>query len=282
MSDKDENPGRFSARFWGVRGSIPAPGPDTLRYGGNTPCIEVLCGPHRLIFDAGTGLRLLGRELQIREQPYDLDIFLTHTHYDHIEGWPFFGPAFGPGNKLRLWAGHLLPERTLRATLEALMSEPFFPIPLDKMMAETRFLDFRVGETLEPQPGVILRTAPLNHPNRATGYRIDYAGKSICYITDTEHFPDRLDENILQLIERADYVIYDASFSNAEYETKVGWGHSTWEEGIRLVEAAHARTLVIFHHIPWRSDDQLDELAAEADRMRPGTLVAHEGMVLIP
>jgi phosphoribosyl 1,2-cyclic phosphodiesterase len=272
----------FSARFWGVRGSIPAPGPNTVRYGGNTPCVEICCGDHVLILDAGTGLRLLGSHLQHRAVPAEYDIFLTHTHYDHMEGLLYFAPAFHPGNVLRIWAGHLLPDRTIRETVNALMAEPFFPLPLDALKAETRFLDFHAGHVVTPRPGVILRTVPLNHPNRATGYRVEYAGKSICYVTDTEHFEDRLDDNILRLIDGADYVIYDAMFTSAEYPSKRGWGHSTWEEGMRLVNAAGAKTLVLFHHHPQRTDEQLDRLAEEVDQARPGTLVAREGMVLRP
>jgi phosphoribosyl 1,2-cyclic phosphodiesterase len=282
MTAEPHSDSEFSATFWGVRGSIPAPGPDTLRYGGNTPCVEIRCGRHVLILDAGTGLRMLGHQYEQHQPSFELDVFLTHTHYDHVEGLPFFGPAFGTGNTVRIWAGHLLPDRTIREVINALMAEPLFPLPLEALHAETRFLDFHAGETLTPQPGITLRTAPLNHPNRATGYRVDFAGKSICYVTDTEHFEDRLDENILRLIDGADYVIYDAMFTNAEYPSKKGWGHSTWQEGVRLMEAAGAKTLVLFHHAPRRTDDDLDALAEVVDRARPGTLIAREGMVLRP
>jgi phosphoribosyl 1,2-cyclic phosphodiesterase len=280
MTETSDSAAGLTATFWGVRGSIPTPGPETLRYGGNTPCVEINCGGHVLILDAGTGLRVLGHHLEHHPPPNEYDIFLTHTHYDHVEGLLFFAPAFVTGNVLRVWAGHLLPDRTIREVINGLMAEPMFPLPLEALHAEARFLDFHAGETLTPRPGITLRTAPLNHPNRATGYRVDYQGRSICYITDTEHFEDRLDDNILGLIAGADYVIYDASFNNAEYPSKRGWGHSTWEEGLRLVEAAGAKTLVVFHHMPRRSDDQLDALAAEIDRIRPGTLIAREGMVL--
>jgi phosphoribosyl 1,2-cyclic phosphodiesterase len=272
----------FSATFWGVRGSIPVPGPSTVRYGGNTPCVELRCGDHLMIFDAGTGIRALGDLLDTHPPPLHFDIFLSHTHTDHINGLPFFGPAFRAQNTLRIWAGHLLPDHTIKQVLDTMMSDPLFPIPIDAFAADLAFIDFHTHETLNPHRGVTLKTAPLNHPNRATGYRVEFDGRSICYVTDTEHFAERLDENILELVQGTDFMIYDAMFSNEEYQTRKGWGHSTWEEGVRLAEAAGVKTLVLFHHLPGRTDDELDRLAEDAGRLRPGTLVAREGMVLRP
>src|SRR5260370_284495 len=203
----------FSATFWGVRGSIPCPGAATMRYGGNTACLEMQCGTHRLIFDAGTGLRPLGNKLMAEPSAHLLDIFLSHTHYDHIGGLPFFAPAFSAGNTIRLWAGHLKPELTLKQVLAQMMAEPLFPIPVEAMRAGISFTDFDVGTVIEPQSGILVTTAPLNHPNRAVGYRVEFAGKSICYVTDTEHRPEGLDANIIGLIAGADYVIYDAMYT---------------------------------------------------------------------
>jgi len=273
-------PGPFTCTFWGVRGSIAVPGPDTVRYGGNTPCLEVVCGKQRLILDAGSGIRLLGNNLEAETGPLEFDIFLTHTHLDHIVGIPFFMPAFSAANRLKFYAGHLAPERNVEDVINTMMTDPLFPIPVNALHSDKTFIDFHAGETLWPHPGITVRTAPLNHPNNATGYRIDYGGRSLCYVTDTEHFPGRLDDNVLGLIEGADYVIYDAMFSDAEYESKIGWGHSTWQEGIKLMEAAHAKTLVIFHHAPRRTDAQLDALGLEVAARRPGTLIAREGMIL--
>lgn len=273
--------GEFFVRFWGVRGSIAAPGPDTVRYGGNTSCLEVRCGGRLLIFDAGTGLRNLGDAL-LPAAPVDADLFLTHTHFDHVCGLPFFAPLFRSGNRIRLSAGHLKPELDLKKVLVEMMMAPLFPIPPSRFRADVSYRDFVAGETLTPAAGITLRTTPLNHPDRATGYRIEFGGRVICYVTDTEHVPGRPDPNILSLIKDADIAIYDATYVDAEFTVAQGFGHSTWQEGVRLAEAAGARTLVIFHHEPGRTDDALDDIAAEAEALRPGTVVAREGLTLAP
>lgn len=277
MADKDD----FFVRFWGVRGSVACSGPDTARYGGNTSCVEIRCGARLLIFDAGTGFRYLGNSL-LAEAPVRADLFLTHTHLDHVVGLPFFAPAFDPRNEFRIWAGHLLPDRNIREVLGTMMTAPLFPVPLEIFRAGIRFRDFKAGATLEPAPGVTVRTAPLNHPNDATGYRIEYDGRSICYLTDTEHRPGRPDRNILDLIAGADIVIYDSMYTDETFAGREGWGHSTWQEGMRLCDAAEAATFVVFHHDPDHDDRAMDEIADRLARLRPGSVVAHEGLVLRP
>lgn len=269
----------FSVRFWGVRGSIACPGETHRRYGGNTSCLEVRCGEHLLIFDAGTGLRPLGETLADDEGVAG-DLFLTHTHLDHIVGLPFFDPLFRPHACFRVWAGHLQPDLTLREVLSKFMMAPLFPVPPEIFSCNISFHDFKAGETLTPRPGVTLRTAPLNHPNRATGYRIEYRGKALCYVTDTEHVDGQTDQNVLSLIDKADVVIYDSTYTDAEFAAHRNWGHSTWQEGVRLCEKAGVKRLVIFHHDPDHDDAFMDGVAADAAKARPGTLVAQEGMVL--
>lgn len=272
----------FSIRFWGVRGSIASPGPETVRYGGNTSCIEVRCGDSLLILDAGTGLRPLGRHL-LANGRVELDLFLTHTHLDHVEGLPFFQPAFDPRNVIRIWAGHLTPNGTLIDVFRKLMSPPLFPIPPDAFRAKVEFRDFECGEVMHPRPGVRMATVALDHPGGAVGYRVEYDGRAVCYVSDTNHPGDgRVNPEIRDLVAGAEIVVYDAMFTDEEHAQRPDWGHSTWREGARLCEEAGAGTLVLWHHDPIRSDDALDAIGAEADAARPGTLVAREGLILHP
>ena len=273
----------FYVKFWGVRGSIACPGAGTLRYGGNTACLEIHCGDYNLIFDAGTGLKLLGDALPANA-PLNYDIFMTHTHFDHISGFPFFKPAYSAASRLKMWAGHLKPRgRSIEGEIRNMMDRPFFPVTVDIMAATLIFNDFTYGDELIISPQITLKTAPLNHPDGATGYRVNFNGKSICYVTDTEHTPGMLDENILRLIDGADIVIYDCNYTDEEFPQFKGWGHSTWQEGVRLCNAANAKQLVVFHHDPSHNDDIMDGIAKELATMRPGGgIVAQEGMVLRP
>ncbi|MGH7096988.1 MAG: MBL fold metallo-hydrolase [Stellaceae bacterium] len=272
----------YMIRFWGVRGSIACAGPDTVRYGGNTSCVEIRCGPHLMIFDGGTGLRLLGNELMQSGPPPPFDLFFSHTHFDHICGLPFFAPCYDKSVGIHIWAGHLRPDKSIKEVLTEMMIAPLFPIPLSTFTARVAFTDFIAGEDIILHPGVRIATAPLNHPNGATGYRIEYGGKAVAYVTDTEHQTGRLDPNVLALIDGADVMIYDASYTDAEYPAHKNWGHSTWEEGVRLADAAGVKTFVIFHHDPAHDDAFMDRVAAAAAKARAGTIVAQEGLVLRP
>ncbi len=273
----------FTVRFWGVRGSIACSGPRTMRYGGNTSSLEVRCDDRLLMFDAGTGLRYLGNTLASNgpaSSPSDADLFLTHTHFDHVCGLPFFKPFFQPHNRFRLWAGHLAEGMTLRRVLGEFMMAPLFPVPPQVFRARMEYREFKPGETLAPGPGIQLRTATLNHPDGATGYRVDFGGRSVCYLTDTEHVPGAPDRNILALIKDADLVIYDSMYTDSEYGTYVGWGHSTWQEGVRLCRAAGAKRLAVFHHDPEHDDDMLDGVARDLEKEMPGSFVAKDGLVV--
>lgn len=267
----------IGVKFWGVRGSIACPSPNHVVYGGNTSCVELSIADRCIVLDAGTGIRSLGHDFKHRAEREAL-ILLTHTHWDHINGFPFFAPAFDPGFSFHVMAGHLSDHGGIEEVLASQMTHPMFPVPMDAMRARLTFEDFRAGEAIAPIAGISIRTAPLRHPNGATGYRLDYGGLSVCYVTDTEHVPGEPDENVLALIEGADLVIYDATYTDAEFNAKRGWGHSTWQEGVRLCRAAGVRRLAIFHHDPEHEDAFMEHLEDEARRSWEGALVARDNM----
>jgi phosphoribosyl 1,2-cyclic phosphodiesterase len=268
----------LTVRLWGARGGIACPGPQTAKYGGNTACVEVRFGDHLLIFDAGTGLRRLGDALLAKGGPIKADIFFSHFHMDHVCGLPFFVPCYIPTNQLRIWGASPPHGRTTKEALSVMMADPLFPVGLDEFKAKIEYRDFRAGETLKPHSNATLRTMPLNHPGGCTGYRLDFGNKSIAYVTDTEHKPGTLDRNVLDLAGGADLLIYDANYTDEEFPKYVGWGHSTWQEGVRLADAADVDTLVLFHHDPKHNDELLDCINTEAERMRPGTIVGREDL----
>lgn len=266
----------FNVKFWGVRGSIACPSPNHIRYGGNTSCVEFDVGTRRIVFDAGTGIRGLGQQF-MSQGPQEIHLLLTHTHWDHINGFPFFVPAYVPGYKLHIMAGHLNKDGGVKSVLSSQMENPMFPVPIEAMQAEMIFQDFQAGEDLHLWDDVGIKTAPLNHPNGATGYRVEYEGRSACYVTDTEHRDGELDRNILELIEGADLVIYDCTYTEEEMPAHIGWGHSTWNEGVKLCKAAGAKRLCIFHHDPDHDDRFMDALVEEARAEWEGCFAAIEG-----
>jgi phosphoribosyl 1,2-cyclic phosphodiesterase len=267
-------------RFWGVRGSIACPGPDTIRYGGNTPCIEVRCGEHVLIFDAGTGLRALGNSLVKGTKIREVNIFLTHCHLDHVIGLPFFAPFFTEGYRVKIWAGNLLPAEGIEQVMRKIMSSPLFPVEVEIFKAKIEYHDFRSGDVLYPSNNVILHTAPLDHPDGASGYRLEYHGRVFALLSDTEGFPGRYDRELIALAKGADLIVYDGTFTETEIISRAGWGHSTYERGIRLANEAGAKQLCLFHHDPSHDDDFMDALAAEANDARAGTIMAREGQIV--
>lgn len=268
-------------RFWGVRGSLPTPGAATLRYGGNTICVELRCGPRLLILDAGSGLRELGNALTASGAIVDADILLSHTHFDHICGLPFFRPMFDPSARLRFWGGHLAPPDGIAGALLRSWRAPLMPDLDVAFRANLAFQDFAAGEVLALHPGLHVRTVALNHPGNAIGYRIEWGASSVCYLTDTEHPTNGIDQNLLRFVTGTDIMIYDASFTDEEYQSRIGWGHSTWRAAADLADAAAVGRLVLFHHDPGHDDVTMDGIARSIATRRPGSLTATEGMRLV-
>lgn len=266
----------FWIRFWGVRGSIACPSPSHIEFGGNTSCIEVRAGDTSIVLDAGTGIRNLGQSF-IERDIREATVCLTHTHWDHINGFPFFTPAYSADHSFRIRAGHLADAGGVERVLAGQMARPTFPVPLSALQAELTFEDFRAGEEFDIGP-VRVKTAPLRHPDGATGYRFEFNGRSLCYVTDTEHIPGQRDERIVSLIKDANVVIYDSTYTDEEFPAHVGWGHSTWQEGVRLAKAANVERLAIFHHDPYHDDAFMRSVEGQAAEAFEGSFVAKEGM----
>lgn len=270
-------------RFWGVRGSIAAPGPHTARVGGNTSCVELRCGDARFVLDAGTGLRVLGNELR-REMPVELRIFLSHTHWDHIQGLPFLTPIFVPGNRIHLY-GAATAVGSLREAISAQMRAPHFPVSFEELPSTVEFHQVVAGTPLDIGD-VRVRAAPGHHPGGVLAYRFDHAGHSVVYATDTEHHEGRIDSALLELSRGADVLIYDAMYTPEQYDgrhdgvRRVGWGHSTFVEGAALAKAAQVDRYVLFHHDPEHDDDFVDAKELAAKQIFARSVAAREGTVI--
>lgn len=265
--------------FWGVRGSIASPGPETAGVGGNTSCVEILCDTTRLILDAGTGVRRLGDKL-LGEGPVEATMLLSHLHWDHIQGLPFFVPAYLPTTKLQI-VGSGGGAATLREVLETQMTAPVFPVRLDELGADLSLREVRSGETFWIGD-VRVRAAKLNHPGGVMAYRIDFDGRSVVYATDTEHYAC-VDPTLRALAEGADVLIYDSQYTPEEYRgdrgrSKVGWGHSTYVAGAELARAAGVGQYVLFHHDPQRDDAGVIDVERKARELFADSVAAREGM----
>jgi phosphoribosyl 1,2-cyclic phosphodiesterase len=282
-------------RFWGTRGSVPAPGPQTVRYGGNTPCVELRLADDRLIIlDAGTGIRELGRSLLARAggTPIEGDIFLSHAHWDHIQGFPFFAPMFMAGNRFTIW-GSPAPEPAIERAVRDQMSATVFPVPFDELQASVEFRHLHEG--LHQGSGYDVRAMLVCHPGGALGYRFTAGDGSgtLVYIPDNEiggaapgdTSPGGRDA-LVAFAAGARVLVHDATYTAAEYERHRGWGHSAYDDVVQLALDAHVERLVLFHHHPERTDDELDRQVQQCRALAGGRgggltiIAAAEGMSL--
>lgn len=264
----------LEARFWGTRGSVPSPGPSTVRHGGNTPCVELRNADGGVaILDAGTGLRSLGHALLKAADgtPTTADILVTHAHWDHIQGLPFFAPLFREGSRVRIWSTPPLLDRLERA-LRAQMAPDVFPVPFEEVRATVEFLPVPAdGATVD---GFQVHTLPVRHPGGAVGFRVEGCNDSrgtLVYIPDNELHPDAPYDapsdwraRLMEFLRGADVLIHDAMYTTEEYPGVRGWGHSTVDEAVALAMEAGVPRLLLFHHHPERADDAVDRLVEHA------------------
>jgi phosphoribosyl 1,2-cyclic phosphodiesterase len=297
-------------KFWGVRGSIPCPGPDTFRYGGNTACLELQLDAidRRIIIDAGSGIRELGNQLMGEHEDgksIHAEIFLTHTHWDHIMGFPFFAPIYLPSSQFTIYGPITYEKETLKEVLSGQWTYRYFPVRHEDLSSHVNYVHLKEGD-YDLGQNLHLTTKYLNHPLLCLGYRFEYMGKTVCTAYDTEPFsnifdcdPDdpgydpgiiaqgaqaAADENqrVEHFISGADLLIYDTQYTEQEYcKDHKGWGHSPIEYAIALATRNHVKRLALFHHDIHRTDQQLDELARQHCKSNgdgPEIFFAREGM----
>jgi len=269
----------FSVKFWGVRGSLPVSGPAYLKFGGHTACIQVTCGNRNFLFDAGSGIVNAAAELRALEVDH-VDLFFSHSHYDHILGLPYFGPLFDKSMSVDIWAGHLHGKMPARQMVEEFVRPPWVAEKLVIPAHGVNFHDFAPGDTLRPAPGVAITTAALNHPGGCVGYRIEWGGKSLAFVYDIEHRPGELDPVALALMAAADLVVYDSAYLDEEMEIYKGFGHSTWQQGVRLARTARAKRILFFHHMPMREDRDILAIERAAQAIFPNAAAARQDMKL--
>jgi phosphoribosyl 1,2-cyclic phosphodiesterase len=300
----------FYTRIWGVRGSIPTPGPATVFYGGNTACLEIRADDRLIIVDLGTGVKPLGDWLmanEVKKHPIDADIFITHTHWDHIMGFPMFTPIFVPSTKLKIWGPVSYDGDSMKTVIGTQLSYRYWPVRLSELSAHIEYGELKQG-FIDLGGGLTLTTKYLNHPNLCLGYRFEYQGKSIVTAYDTEPFYNLFptdkenpaydedaaregdqaaaeeNQKVLDFIKGADVLIYDTQYTEAEYEAHIGWGHSSYNTAIDSALKTGVKRLICFHHEPLRTDEELADLETQfREKYATATLeimMAREGMTV--
>jgi phosphoribosyl 1,2-cyclic phosphodiesterase len=271
--------------FWGVRGSTPTVDPATWRYGGNTPCLELIAPDGtQFILDCGTGLRMLGSRWAAPNggKASETHILVTHYHWDHIQGIPFFSPLYVENNEFHFYSfrSKYLGRDSLKQVFEAQMALPYFPVDMSAMNAKRKFKEVDGGDTFKVGENKVTARW-LNHPQGCLGFRIETSAGTVAYATDNEPGDPKLDESLRELAAGADIFINDAQFTPEQLETtRKGWGHSTWLEGVKVARHAGAKTLVLFHHDPDSTDRMVDAILRQAREEFDSVFAASEGMVI--
>ncbi|MGO8969291.1 MAG: MBL fold metallo-hydrolase [Myxococcaceae bacterium] len=260
---------------------MPSPGSRTRHYGGNTACVEMRCGERVLVFDLGSGARALGESLRAQGPPRSADLFVSHYHYDHLQGLPFFTPMFDARNHFVI-RGPTRAQRDVQSILAGQMAPPYFPVTAEEVfLARVEYRSVAQGDVVNLGEAQV-RALELHHPGGSLGYRIDFQGHSVVYATDIEH-GSPVDARLADFARDTDILIYDAMYTPEEYlgpPGKLGWGHSTWTAAVAAAKAASARRLVLFHHDPERDDAGMRAVEQRARRQLPGTVAAREGLTL--
>ena len=298
----------FKIKFWGVRGSIPVPGPNTSKYGGNTLCIQIITDlGYQIIIDSGTGIRCLGNYLLKEDQfakPLNIHLFFTHTHWDHINGFPFFAPIYVPKTIINMYAPIVYDEEGIARMVKDQFTYRYFPVSLDEISAELVYNDIK--ESFEDSAndivlpgGMVVKTKYLNHPVACLGYRFEYEGKVFCTCYDHEPYANLFvgdpeneiygqevanDQNdkILEFFKDADLLVHDTQYTEKEYKSRVGWGHSTYKHTISQAMRARVKKLALFHYNPEREDVEIDYFNELVKKFRSIEIFAsYEGQEIV-
>lgn len=284
------NADALTVKFWGVRGEVPTPGSDMLQYGGNTACVELRVGQQRLIFDGGTGLRVLGKSL-LQEMPVQAHLFFTHTHWDRIQGFPFFQPAYLEGNCFEIYGAVAQNGASIKQRLSDQMLRPNFPVPLQMMRSELRFHDISPGQVLPIQKDIQVESLFINRATGALGYRTTWKDCAIVYATDIELESDHFEQGLRFLAQDADLLIFDVAGSDyailpQEFgENRIADGVikkqlKLWERGIQIALAARVKQIILFHYSPADDDTVLLQTETYVQSQFANVQLAREGMEL--
>lgn len=270
----------FEIKIWGCRGSIPVSSPDHVRFGGSTACIEININGNIIIIDAGSGIRELGTDL-LKRGTRVANLLLSHGHYDHIMGLPFFYPVYNAEMQLHMWSGHTNSNPCTHDIISDFMREPYLPVSLDIMHASMNFYDVKEGAEVDLGNGNKAVSCATNHPGGCFAWRVTDGKRVFVYWSDHEHGDDEIDARLTRFAKDADVLIYDAMYTDEEYPSmKKGFGHSTWRKGCEFAQKAGVQQLLLFHHAPERTDSQLEAIEARAHKVFSGASAARDGQII--